>query len=449
MKKTPHSVLEQHYKDIETGYVIESSGRYATLVTSNGNSRAPIHRWFRMKEAYSNRLLEEVLKDTGLIDSTSLSVIDPFSGSGTTAVSAGDLVRSGRITAATVHAMEVNPFLHLVSSAKLRAHTGVSADYQVKAGRIARRALATSDGCARVPSLSTFSNASYFPATNLKLLLSLKASIEAANASGSLEPEDLELMRLALAASVEPASNLRRDGRALRLTDGKACDNPIDVFLEVSEQMTEDSAARTSGLNADVTLADSRTSSFDPDVQADLAVFSPPYPNNIDYTEVYKLEGWLLDAYSDATDFSLQRRRTIRSHYSLKWDAAYSFEKTEHEKQMRSLLDPVLNAIPDDRYKRGREEVVLGYADDMYQALGATAAAIRPGGHMVVVVGNSMHGKCEHDYVIASDLILARILELIGFSIERIDVARYPKRRVARSHFLRESVLFAKKAETS
>lgn len=449
MTETPHSALEQHYRDLESRYTAQYSGRYASLVTSNGNSKAPIHRWFRMKEAFSNNLLEEVLKDTGLNESDSLTIIDPFSGSGTTAVAAGDLVRNGQARQVTVRALEVNPFLHLVSSAKLYAHTGVPKDFHAKAGRVARRAIEAADGHSPVPALSSFSNVTYFPTANLQSLLSLRASIEAAEANGELEREDLDLMRLALGASVEPASNLRRDGRALRLTEGKACDNPIDTFLEVSEQITEDAPSRTTDFDASISLADSRSDSFDLAAKADLALFSPPYPNNIDYTEVYKLEGWLLGSYSDALGFSQQRRRTVRSHYSLRWGDEYSFDQTEHADDMRSLLGPVLDAIPEGRHKRGRAEVVLGYADDMYRVLSTTGHAIRLGGYMVVVVGNSMHGKAEHDYVIASDLILSRVAELIGFEVDRIEVARYPKRRVARSDFLRESLLFAKKVRTS
>jgi hypothetical protein len=446
--ETPHSALEKHYRGLESQYTVEASGRYASLVTSNGNSRAPIHRWFRMKEAFSNELLAEVLKDTGLDTSDSLTIVDPFSGSGTTAVAAGDLVRIGQTRQITVRALEVNPFLHLVSSAKLHGHTGLSKDFHMKAGRVARRALGAKDGHSPLPGLSSFSNATYFPPANLQSLLSLKASVEAAEANGEVGGKDSDLMRLALGASVEPASNLRRDGRALRLTAGKACDNPIDVFLEVCEQIVEDAQFRTPGFDASVSLTDSRSSSFDLFTEADLALFSPPYPNNIDYTEVYKLEGWLLGSYSDAVAFSQQRRRTVRSHYSLRWGDEYSFDQTAHASDMRSLLQPILDAIPDGRHKRGRAEVVLGYADDMYRALSATSHAIRLGGYMVVVVGNSMHGKAEHDYVIASDLILSRIVELVGFEVDRIEVARYPKRRVARSDFLRESLLFARKVGT-
>ena len=73
-------------------------------------------------------------------------------------------------------------------------------------------------------------------------------------------------------------------------------------------------------------------------------------------------------------------------------------------------------------------------------------STLRPEGHMVIVVGNSMHGKPGDDYVIASDLLIARLAELAGFTVEQIKVARYPKRRTARSNYLRESIVVARKA---
>lgn len=444
MTACPHDLLEAHYRRVEAGYSVVTNVDYAQLVTANGNSKAPIHRWFKMKEAYSNRLPEKVLDDIGLKDDH-LTIVDPFSGSGTTAVAIGDLLRSGRLRSAKVRAMEVNPFLHLVSSAKLLGHADSLEQFQKIAGRVARRALETKDGVAPTPALSTFGNSDYFPVANLAALLALKASINAGAEAGDFSDDEQRLLKLALAAAVEPASNLRRDGRALRLAEGKACEHPVDVFLDVCAQVVQDSSATSGDFDACITLADARAATFDVDGVADLALFSPPYPNNIDYTEVYKLEGWMLDAYSDADAFSAQRRRTIRSHCSLRWGDAYAFEQTGHDAEMRQLLEPILNAVPSDRYRNGREEVILGYADDMFSALTSTASAIRPGGYMAIVVGNSMHGKSDHDYVIASDLILARIAEYAGLAIEKIVIARYPRRRVARSAFLRESVVLAKK----
>lgn len=440
---TPHDRLEEHYAAIESRYSVTDDPAYGTLVTANGNDRVPIHRWFRMKEAYSNQLLGHVVQATELRDAQELRLFDPFSGSGTTAVSAGDLVRARALSSASVTAVEVNPFLHMLSSAKVAGHTSVRTDVTSVAGNLARRAMAAKDGLAEVPLLSTFSNEDYFPAANLARLLALSASISAA--SGQLDEELALFLRVALAASIEPSSNLRRDGRALRLTPGKAAAEPIDVFLEAAGRISDDLNRRAIAFAGDIRLGDVRDASDTDPAGDDLSVFSPPYPNNIDYTEVYKMEGWLLGLYGSADDVAMQRRRTLRSHSSLRWGSDYGYSRRTDANVIESVLTPLVEAIPDDRYRRGREEVVRGYIDDMLSTISVVRKRLRVGGEMAIIVGNSMHGKQPSDYVIASDLLLARIAELEGFSVRSIAVGRYPRRRVSRSRFLRESVVLARK----
>lgn len=446
MNTSAHDLLEKHYSEIESRYPILSSGKYTTLVTANGNSATPIHRWFRMKEAYSSEMLGQVLHDTDLGRLRTLRLVDPFSGSGTTGVSAGDLIRRGDLDEAHVTAMEVNPFLHLVSQAKMSGHIVGPLKIQTIAGYVARRALAKQDGLAPVPSLTTFANPDYFPAENLRNLLALKASL-ATVLKETPDTAASDLLHLALASAVEPSSNLRRDGRALRLTPGKARANPINIFLGAVETIAHDIDKPRIPFTASVSLQDSRRLAQPAQPSHDLALFSPPYPNNIDYTEVYKLEAWFLGLYSSTDDFSLQRRQTIRSHSSLRWGEQYGFRKDKDVELVDALLTPVLDAIPDDRYRAGRREVVLGYADDMLATLRFLHASLHPGGKMAIAVGNSMHGKSGNDYVIASDLILAQLAEVAGFHIDKIDIARYPKRRTARSAYLRESLVFARKEQ--
>lgn len=439
---TPHDRLEAHYAEIESRYALRVSSDYATLVTANGNDRAAIHRWFRMKEAFSGRLLEKIIDETQL-KQRNIRVFDPFSGSGTTAVSAGDLVRDGVLDSVSAFAVEVNPFLHMLSSAKAAGQSTVRRDFMSIAGNIGRRAMAASDGKAEIPQLSTFANPEYFPSSNLDRLLALKATI---SASGErIDAETQRLLWIALAATVEPASNLRRDGRALRLAAGKAVSEPLDVFLSAAERISEDLSRARVAFDAEVRLADVRDLTDVGDASDDLSVFSPPYPNNIDYTEVYKMEGWLLGLYGTAHDVAAQRRRTLRSHSSLRWGTGYRYEERADRGVIESMIQPLLDAIPTDRYHRGRNEVVRGYLDDMLSTIRVVGQRLRSGGEMAIVVGNSMHGKQPSDYVIASDLLLARLAELEGFAVRSITVARYPRRRVSRSRFLRESVVLARK----
>ncbi|WP_148060078.1 hypothetical protein [Rathayibacter sp. PhB152] len=369
-----------------------------------------------------------------------LRLLDPFAGSGTTAVSAGMMAQSGALPHVEVYAAEVNPFLHLVTTAKTAALIDPPQGTARLAETVAERALSEKDGLAPIPRLSTFQNAQYFPTTMLRELQALQASVNQVKEGASSTSARL-LLDLALASSVEPASTLRRDGRALRHVPAKRPVRPTTTFLQTSQMMTEDLRSAAEAFISSTTLADSREAAIPRTEYYDLSVFSPPYPNNIDYTEVYKMEAWLLGLYEDSRGFTNQRHSSLRSHSSLKWEEAYHFEGLEFADDIAYLISPIINAVPNDRYTSGRVQVVKGYVDDMLKVLTKVACALKPGGRASIVVGNSLHGKPDQAYVIASDLLIAHLSRLVGFQVEDIQVARYPARRKTRSTFLRESVV--------
>ena len=106
---------------------------------------------------------------------------------------------------------------------------------------------------------------------------------------------DRNALLLGLAASIEPLSKVRKDGRALRIV----AKSPIDFegtvrarWQEIAGDVSSQSAAFKTKTKMTVVQGDGRRP-IEAGVAAnsvDLIVTSPPYPNNIDYTEVYKLE---------------------------------------------------------------------------------------------------------------------------------------------------------------
>jgi hypothetical protein len=202
-----------------------------------------------------------------------------------------------------------------------------------------------------------------------------------------------------------------------------------------------------------VTLGDGRTFDeiMDDAQEFDLIIFSPPYPNNIDYTEVYKLENWLLGYITDESAFFDQRMRTVYSHPSLlRPDPLPSSNlSTKENDLLAQVVAPLVDAVPKDRYSLARERMLRGYALDMFLTLRSAAKRVAPTGHVAYVVGNSVHGRPPREFVIAADLLMAQLAGVAGLLVERICVARFPRRRVVASPFLRESVVFLKPEEAS
>jgi hypothetical protein len=176
----------------------------------------------------------------------------------------------------------------------------------------------------------------------------------------------------------------------------------------------------------------------------DLFLFSPPYPNNIDYTEVYKLENWFLDFIGSNAEFTNQRLRTVYSHPSIRRGEVFPDPRLSRveEAAILALIEPVLAAVPVDRYRHGRRQMIGGYARDMYLALRNARDRLTEGGRLVYVVGNSVHGGDSDQFIIAADLLIARLGEIAGLRVDTLVVARRLRRRSVISEFLRESVVF-------
>jgi 16S rRNA G966 N2-methylase RsmD len=433
--------VESHYETLEAHWnSVDGSLEFERLVVPTGNSDSPFHRWFHLKEAFSVDLFPTILKQLSFEGMSELRVLDCFAGGGTTLVSALEMSSQVHVTATGI---ERNPFLHHVSSSKVRAlQAGPSLARELEKAYVEVQRLYASDirFATHTPGLSTFSNEAYFPPSLLDSLLRIKAAIEHCDTSTLTR----DILLTSAASCVESSSRLRRDGRALRYAPER---QPKDPWLEFSnriQQMIEDtSRSEATTSSASVILGDGRRplAHVDESEERDLIIFSPPYPNNIDYTEIYKMEAWYLGFYQDSEQFRSQRLRTLRSHPSVRFSEEYDYESSSDAKAVHELLAPILGAVPDDRYATGRRQLIRGYADDMLTLFRHCRKVISNEGRLVYVVGNSAHGSGDALFVIAADLMMARLAELANWRVEEISVARILRRRVTNSRFLRESVV--------
>lgn len=436
------TAVGQHWAQVSSDWEVERSPHLGRLVVPTGNATAPVHRWFHLKEAYSKDLLPAVLEMVPNVTPAdrSLSIVDPFSGVGTSMLSAIDLKRDGKLSSLRGVGIEVNPFLHFIGEVKARSAISGKTPDVAALKQLATQAKSLSANPDEFPTLSTFHKSRYFPPDNVAQLVQLRKAI----AASGLDDLHRGWANLALAMTVEPASRLRRDGRTLRY-EAREPSAPLDVFGLAVERITADLTWETP-LDANVRVVHG-TSVTTPwpeaaDGTVDLVLFSPPYPNNIDYTEVYKIELWALSFVADSEAFREQRQATMRSHPSVKFRRPLAYESDPRGGSVGELIEPVLSAIPaKSRYARSLKRMIEGYADDMLVTFDSAYRALRPGGSCVYVVGNSVHGTTDEPVLVASDVILARLAELAGFEVGRIHVARdLPRRRVS-SQFVRESVV--------
>lgn len=123
----------------------------------------------------------------------------------------------------------------------------------------------------------------------------------------------------------------------------------------------------------------------------DLAVFSPPYPNSFDYTDVYNVELWVLGYLTDSASNRLLREATLRSHVQIFRDLS--------SRQTASAA--LISSVEQLRLHRKQlwnphiPEMIEAYADDMRQVLRLTLGNLTKGGRVYMVVGDSRYAGVD------------------------------------------------------
>ncbi len=416
-------------------------------VVPNGNAATACHRWFKYKEAFSSDLLKHVISSFGadLASDGRLRLLDPFCGVGTSLLSAQLLHHQVDSVG-----IECNPFSAFVARTKLAWPMMDARKVRALASKLLDEAPTSR---IELPRLSSITSGRCISRHMARQVVFFRRAIE------SLPPSfEREALTLGLASVIEPVSRIRRDGRALRIVNKRRV-----VFREILEDRWKAIAADIESLqkkhpepaSAVVRLGDGRDPSAAgiEDESIDMILTSPPYPNNIDYNEVYKLELWFLGYAKDAEEFLSLRRSTFRSHPTCSplTDGSTRlnerFVEIAEKGAFADLMGTVIRRVAkiEKKHRRGRTKVLLGYAYDTWRTLQAHHRVLRCGGRAVYVVGSSLHGGPDRPYLVPTDLMLATLAQQIGFEVEQVVIARGLQRRLVGNHFLRDSVVVLRK----
>jgi DNA modification methylase len=395
----------------------------------------PFQRWFKFKEAFSPSLIVECLQSAAAPVKTCL---DPFGGCGTTGVTCQFLgVRPVLV--------EVNPFIADLAEAKLASYDRLALlnDFVAIVRDIrGRRPSRARQPWPELP--ATFCEPGIdgrwlFGRETMARIMAYRDAIETLD-----NKTHARLFRVLLGSVLVACSNavVNGKGRKYRGQWQQNQKSAADVDRMVSAAFAyaiEDLERYASRAERGYQLIrGSCVTQVENAPQVDAAIFSPPYPNSFDYTDIYNIELWVLGYLTSSRDNLALRQATLRSHVQC------TFKKTTDEvptpKLRRTLRK--LAKVRADLWDPRIPEMVAGYFGDLAVLLGNLRQVVRPGGSTFIVVGDS----CYRGIPVRVADILEEVAADAGFSVRSAHVVRKMRTSAQQGggHSLNESVLHLK-----
>lgn len=448
--------------------VIRGEHVFGSLVGSEDLRAKPVHRWFTYKEGYSPDLLGAVISRLGL--GQNLKVIDAFGGVATTAMSG--LVHPG---VDEVRSLEYSPFALFAGRTKLLWPT---LDLQRLKALLPSALDYDRSRPVTIPDLAAFSNPEIFTPARIRTLLAARDHLR------EFPSPERDFFLLGLAAVAEDLSGAMKDGRALRIKglrsrrasslsqtkpfvpargpvrralggQWSAMANDLADLVDTRTRAARGIAHHVRGDARDLAAArlDDGSVAF-PESWADLSLFSPPYLNCIDYTELYKIELWLMEHIASQAEFREARLGTLRSHPSVKFPERWAFEEGEDDRSVR-LVRGLSDWLGQHGARRDVGPVIRHYFEDMLQVWREQLRVLAPGASTVCVVANSTFSRRVRAndgerrelwrLPVLTDVVLAHLALLAGFETVEIWEARHLRPRNIAGGRARESLVVAQK----
>ena len=394
--------LEKKYRVV---YPESANATYTSLLNYSDDLNKPFQRWYRYKEGFSVELVEQLIREyskhkKGII-------LDPFSGSGSTLLAANEMGYSGV-------GFEVNPFSFFLSKCKLEKYTKEIIELFKKEYEEILHNAEEIDEEYVLPKLSISDKV--FADEIEKYYMNIGTLIDECKADEKI----IDLLKLGWLACLEPLCNYRKAGNGLKIKKYVkprviTVDDARVMLLEEYQNMYIDLLKSKS--IGDATIYNETCLNMSKRIKPESVegiIFSPPYANCFDYTEIYKLELWFGKFVSEYADLKKLRNASLHSHLNGDLNIEVKAKSETLTKLLTELQEKEL-------WDKKIPKMLQLYYDDMFKVLDESYASLADKGFCCIVVGNSAYGGI----VFPADLILAEYAEKIGFNVDKIEVDRY------------------------
>jgi hypothetical protein len=413
-----------------------TKGRTVTsLGTNAGAPELPFQTWRHFKEAFAPELIARAVSQSRI---DVQRCVDPFGGSGTTAL-ACQFLGVHPVTA------EVNPFLADLIQAKLSVYDADKIARDL--GAIIRAAAKSRTNANRLfaGAPPTFVE----PGIKGRWIFDRDIGDRIAvllGAINTLRSDDhRRLFRVLLGGILIDVSNVVVNGKGRRyrrsweqrrrdrvaiddLFCGAVCRAVADIHRFSQRKITSFELRRGDSRKV---LRKLKT--------CQLAIFSPPYPNSFDYTDVYNVELWTLGYLTNGAANKSLRASTISSHVQI----AREFPEAPRGSSTLNAIVKQLATRRRDLWDARIPEMVGAYFADLSAVLDHIHRALSPDGSAWMVIGDSSYTGVQ----IPAAEIVAQITSKRGWKVDTIEPFRSMRASAQQGgrHELAENLLILRK----
>jgi hypothetical protein len=385
-------------------------------VTFRDSKSQPIHGWYPYVEGFSATYIQDLVRSAGREG----LVYDPFGGSGTVNLIAA---RSGIESAFS----EANPFMRFVAETKANVREHAQREWPEFSRSLERvRRWISSDEFKRSASridlndyAEAFNGRDFFDEEDLRQLLAIRDAIEFFAQGHS---PSRELLRLALGSITVSCSHMTRRADLRRRRSDEYLGRTVDVrgaYLAKVAQIERDTQqASVSFAPAKFVSPDARHLDEEMRGKVSLVLTSPPYLNGTNYMRNTKLELWLLGFIASEKELSQLNKVCMVCGIN-------NVVKGRPPKHRFKPVEEVARRLDETSPDLRIPALVRGYFSDMLQVLANCATYLRPGGRVVLDIGDSKF----YGVHVPTDKLLCDVAREAGLSVvgERLLARRHSR----------------------
>lgn len=390
--------MEKIIRLLEKKFNCTVDSNLGKLVNFSSYKENEFQRWVYYQEGFSPYILDWFINYKRLNTKNKI-FFDPFCGAGTS------LIRSKQIGMKAV-GIELNPFSFHLSKVKSVNYTKKELEFfeNYKLPKFKKIENVSSSY-----ELSIINN--LFTENNLIKIELIKRSLN------SIKSKKIrEIIKTTLLCVLEKTSKYKKSGNGLKK---RKKDLNLDVYEEfqttlikiINDLRNQKSKSNVKVYNSDIRNINNLVS----DNSFDISLFSPPYVNCFDYFEVYKIELWLGGFINSYKEIRQLRKKAITSNLNanLKQNLKVNINST--------LFSSTLNLLNKSKHWDKKIPLMVDlYFKEMSVFYSSLYKKMKKNGKVAVVVGNSAYAGIP----VLTDLIMAEIINHVGFKINEIIVAR-------------------------